>query len=118
MKELWKTTTEEGHKVSFSGKEDKHEHGIGVPAGSPSHGEDVVVYVFDINQPSLATSLYSVLVSISVFIALSTIFHFINSPDNSPLSHCSSSLISALMVRSAIYLFIKVSFSPDIILCG
>ena len=26
-----------------------------VPAGSPSHGEDVVVYVKDINQPSLPT---------------------------------------------------------------
>ena len=24
-----------------------------VPAGSPSHGGDVTVYVFDINQPSL-----------------------------------------------------------------
>ena len=69
---------------------------------------------FDRNQPS--TTFYSVLVSISVFIALSTIFHFINSPDNSPLSHCSSSLISALMVLSAIYLFMKVSFSPEVIL--
>ena len=34
-----------------------------------------------------AHSFYSVLVSISVFIALSTAFHSINSPDNSPLSH-------------------------------
>ena len=57
-----------------------------VPAGSPSGGRDVV-YVFDINQPSLSTPFYSVLLSISVFMALSTIFHSINSPDNSPLSH-------------------------------
>ena len=28
-KNFGKTTTEEGHKVSFSGKEDKHEHGVG-----------------------------------------------------------------------------------------
>ena len=35
----------------------------------------------------LAHSFYSVLVSISVFMALSTVFHFINSLNNSPLSH-------------------------------
>ena len=58
-----------------------------VPAGSPSRGGDVAVYVFDINQPSLPTPFYSVLVSISVFMARSTVFHSINSPDNSPLSH-------------------------------
>ena len=40
--------------------------------GSPSRGGDVAVYV---------------LVSLSVFMALSTVFHLINSPDNSPLSH-------------------------------
>ena len=59
------------------------------PAGSPSRGRDVAVYVFDINQPSLPTPFYSVLVFISVFMTL---------------------LI--------IYLFMKVSLSPDIILCG
>ena len=47
----------------------------------------VAVYVFDINQPSLPTPFYSVPVSISVSMALSTVFHSINSPDNSPLSH-------------------------------
>ena len=55
--------------------------------GSPSRGGDVAFYVFDINQPSLPTPFYSVLVSISVFMALSTAFHSINSPDSSPLSH-------------------------------
>ena len=50
--------------------------------GSPSRGGDVAVYVFDINQTSLPTPLYSVLVSL----ALSTEFHSFNSPDNSPLS--------------------------------
>ena len=58
-----------------------------VPAGSPSRGGDVMVYVFDINQPSLPTPFYSVLVSIYVFMALSTVFHSINSPENCPVSH-------------------------------
>ena len=57
------------------------------PAGSPSRGGDAAVYVFDVNQPSLPTPFYSVHVSISVFIALSTVFRSINSPDNSLLSH-------------------------------
>ena len=68
-----------------------------VRTGLPSRGEDVVVYVFDIIQPSLPTSFYSVLVSVSVFMALSTIFHSGNqirhSPDNSPLSHHSVLLV-------------------------
>ena len=55
--------------------------------GSLSWGGDVMVYAFDINQLSLPTPFYSVLVSVSVFMALSAVFHSINSPDNSPLSH-------------------------------
>ena len=58
-----------------------------VPMGSPSRGGDVTVYVPHINQPSLPTPFYSVLVSVSVFMALSTVFLSINSPDNSLLSH-------------------------------
>ena len=58
-----------------------------VPAGSPSCGGDYAAYVFDINQPSLPTPFYSVLVSVSVFLTLSAVFHSINSTDNSPLSH-------------------------------
>ena len=50
-------------------------------------GGDVAVFVFDINQPSLPTPLYSVLASVSVFITPSTVFHSITSHDNSPLSH-------------------------------
>ena len=60
---------------------------VHLPAGSPSRGGDVVVYAKDINQPSLPTPFYSVLVSISVFMGLSTVFHSINSPDNSLFSH-------------------------------
>ena len=58
-----------------------------VPTGSPSLGGDAAVYVLDINQPSLPTPFYSVLVSSSVFMALATVFHSINSLDNSPLFH-------------------------------
>ena len=58
-----------------------------VPTGSPSRGGDVAVYVFDMNQQSLLTPFYSALVSVSVFMALSTVFHSINSPSNYLLSH-------------------------------
>ena len=65
--------------------------------GSPSHGGNVAVYFFDINQLNLPTAFYSVLVSIYVSMALSTVFHFINSPDNSLLSH------SVLLVLFLLY---------------
>ena len=45
----------------------------------------------------LAHSFYSLLVSISVFMALSTVFHSINSPDHSPFSH------SVLLVLFLLY---------------
>ena len=78
-----------------------------------------MVYVKAMNQPSLPTPFYSVLLSISVFMALSTVFHSINSPDISPLSDSVfSGLNSALLILSTIYIFMKVSLSPDIILCG
>ena len=85
-----------------------------VPTGSLSSGGDAAVNFFDINQPSLITPFYSVLVSVSVFMALSAVFHFINSPDKlSALSFCSSGLISAVLVLSTIYLCVKVSLSRD-----
>ena len=91
-----------------------------VRAGSPSRGRDVVVYVRDIHQPSLPTPFYSVLVSVSVLMTLSIVFHSINFPDNSPLSH---SVLPVLFLSYSsfqlyIYIFMKVSLSPDIILCG
>ena len=51
-----------------------------VPVGSPSRGGDVAAYVFNISQP--ACPLLFIL-----FMALSTVFHLINSPNNSWLSH-------------------------------
>ena len=56
-------------------------------AGLPSRGGDVKVYVSDRNQLSLPTPFHSVLVSFSVFMTISTVFHSTYSPDNSPLSH-------------------------------
>ena len=83
---------------------------VSVPAGSPSLDWDVTLYVLDVDQPSM---------SVCVFVALSTVFHFMNSPHNSSLSH------SALLVLFLPYwpfwtmcVFMKVSLSPDIILCG
>ena len=58
-----------------------------VPIGSPSRGGNVAGYFLDINQLSLPTPFYSVLVSVSAFMALSTVFHSINPPDKSLLSH-------------------------------
>ena len=49
-------------------------------------GGDVTVCVWHINQLNLPTPFYSVLVSVSVFMALSTVFLAINSLDNSPFS--------------------------------
>ena len=57
-----------------------------VLAGTPSWSGDVAVYIKDINQLSLPIPFYSVLVSISVFVALSTVLHSIKSPDNSLFS--------------------------------
>ena len=87
-----------------------------VSAGSLSRDGDVMVYVCDINQPSLPTPFYSVLVSVSVSMALSAVFHLINSPDNSAFSLCSSGLISTLLILSTMCLCLKVSLSPDITL--
>ena len=92
-----------------------------IPTGSPSRGGDVTVYVYDRNhQPSLPTLFNSFLVSVSVFMALSTAFHSINSPDNSPFSHSVLPVLSLPYWFFQIYisLFVKVSFSPDTILSG
>ena len=75
-----------------------------VPAGSPSRGGDVAVYVFEKKQPSLPTPFYSVLVSISAFMALSTVFHSSNSPDSSPLPHSVLLVFFAALLESFNYM--------------
>ena len=89
-----------------------------VPVGSPSRGGDVAAYVFNISQPSLPTPFYSVLVSVSVFMALSTVFRSRNSPDNSPLSHSVLPVSFLPHWSFQLHISMKVSLSPDVILCS
>ena len=89
-----------------------------VPMGSPSHGGDVAIYVFGITQLNLPTPFYSALMSLSAFMALSTVFHSTNSSDNSPLSHSVLPVLFLPFSSFHLYLFLKVSLSPYIILCG
>ena len=75
-------------------------------------------FMSDVNQLSLLTPFYSVLVSVSVYMALSIVFHSINSPDNSPFSHSVLVVLALSHWASQLYLFMEVSFSPDIIRSG
>ena len=83
-----------------------------VHTDSPSRGGDVVVYAFDINQPSLPTPFYSLFCSCVhfVFMALSTVFHSINSLDNSPLYH---SVFPVLFLPYISQLYISLWKSPS-----
>ena len=57
--------------------------------------------------------------SLSFFMALSTCIQFYKfSRQLSAFSLCFSCLVSGLLVHSTIYLFMKISLSPDMILCG
>ena len=91
---------------------------IHIPAGLPSCGGDVVVYVKNLKQPNLPTPFYAFIVSISVLVTLSTVFHSINSPDSSPFSHSVLPVLPLPYWSFQLYLFMKVSFSPDITLSG
>ena len=59
------------------------------------------------NQPSLPNLFYSVLLSVSVFMVFSTVFHFIYFSRR-------SGLITALLVLSTRNIIVKVSFSSEI----
>ena len=84
-----------------------------VPAGSRSRGGDVTVYVSPRRKlTEFAHSFYSVLVSVSVFMALSTVFHSINSLDNSPLSHS----VLPVLVLPSLVLSTTVLFLPSLVL--
>ena len=80
------------------------------------HVVGMLRFMSNINQPSLPTPFYSVLVSVSVILALSSVFRSVYSPDNSPLSH---SVLPVLYLPywsfQLYYLRMKVSFGPDII---
>ena len=89
-----------------------------VPKGSPSRGGDVTVYVW--HKPTeLAHS----------FLFYSCVYFCLFGPFNCSSFHpfsrqlsvfwlCSSGLFSALLVLSTLYLFMKVSFSANIIPSG
>ena len=74
-------------KTRLSKTSANHNSPLGVPIGSPSRCGDVAVYVSDINQSSSHAPFYSVLVTISVSMALSTVLDSINSRDKSLQSH-------------------------------
>ena len=90
-------------------------------AKSPSPRDHLLMvgmlrFVFDINQPSLSTTVHSVLVSFfCLYGPLNYISFHAFSRQLYVLSLCSSGLISASLVLSAIHLCMKVSFRPDII---
>ena len=90
-----------------------------VPTGFPSRGGDVAVYVFNINQPSSPTPfLFCSYVCFCLYGPFNCISFHNFSRHLSAFSLCSSGLMSALLVLSTTYFFMKVSLSPDIILCG
>ena len=88
---LWiqRTTTERPHWLTFTWC-----------------GGDVVVYVKDINHLSLPTPFYSVLVFISVFLTLSTVFYSINCHDNSPLCHSVLPVLTLPYWSSQLYIYV------------
>ena len=93
-------------------------HIPGVPSGSPARGGDVTVCVKDINQPSLPTPF---ILFLYLFLLLwPFLLYFI--PYILPTTLRFLTLFfwsySASLVHSTIYFFMKVSLSPDIILCG
>ena len=72
-----------------------------VPAGSLSRGGDVTA-------TELALSVISIHVSVSVFMALSTVFPSINSPDNSSLSLSLSVLLVLFLPYWSFKLYISL----------
>ena len=78
----------------------------------PSRGGDVTVYVKDMNQPSLPIPFYSVPASVSVFRALSSLFHSMHFPDNSPFSHSVVLVLSLPCRYFRLYFSLWKSLSP------
>ena len=89
-----------------------------VPVGSPLRGGDVMVYVW--HKPTELA--HSFKLCSLVYFCLYGPFNCISfhkfSQQLSVFSLCSCGLISTPLVLSTIYLFMKVSFSPDIIPSG
>ena len=91
---------------------------IHVLAGLPSRGGDVTVYVWHKPTELAHSFLFSSCVYFCLYGYFSSISFHKFSRQLSVFSHCSSGLISALLVLSIVCLFMKVSFSPDIVPSG
>ena len=86
---------------------------LSLPAGSPSRGGDVTVYVLDINQQSLPTPfLFCSCVCFCLYGPFNRISFPKFSRQLSAFSLCCSGLISALLVLSTIYLFFESLLQP------
>ena len=80
------------------------------------HVVGMLWFMSDINRPSLPTPFYSVCVSISAIMTISTVFHSINSPDNSPFPHSVLPVLPLPHWFFQLYIsFWQVSFSLDTI---
>ena len=82
------------------------------------HMKSIKLYLVSLFVEILASLFYSAIASISVFMALSTVFHSISFPNNSLFSDSVLLSYLCLLVLSTLYLFLKVSYSPDIIPSG
>ena len=86
------------------------------------HVVGMLRFLSDINQPNLPTPFNPFLCLFFFFFNLYGPFNCISFFNFSrklfAFSLCSSRLISALLVLSTAYLFMKVFLSPDIMLCG
>ena len=85
--------------------------------GSHLQVVEILQFMSDINQPSLPTPIYSC-VSFCLYGPFNCISARKFSRQLPVFSLCPSGLISALLVLSTICLFVKVSFSPDVIRSG
>ena len=89
-----------------------------VPTNSPSREGDVAVFVWH-NPRELARSLsFGSCVYFCVYGPFNCISFNKFSRQLSAFSLCSSGLTFVVVVLSTIYLFMNISFSPDVIPCG
>ena len=89
-----------------------------VPAGSPSRGGDVTVYVWHKPTELAHSFLFCSCDYFRLHGPVNRISFHIFSRQLSAFQLCSSGLVSALLAFSTIHLFMKVFFSPDIIHSG
>ena len=89
-----------------------------VPTGSPLRAGDATVCVWHKPVELDHSLLFCSCVYFCHYGPFNCILFYKFSRQLFAFSLCSSGLISTLLVLSTVYLFMKVSFSPDIIFCG